>query len=85
MIRGIRCFILLVLVAGLTGSIRAQQADTKLAPLPELRSRVTDTTGTLTGDEKLKINGLLQSLEERKGAQLAVLVVATTEPEAIEM
>jgi len=45
---------------------------------------VTDLTGTLTAVQVAGIEQQLQSLEQRKGSQLAVLIVPTTQPEAIE-
>ena len=55
-----------------------------LQPVPKLAARVTDTTGTLTSAEKAALEQELADFEARKGAQIAVLVVPTTEPEAIE-
>src|SRR5687767_7281886 len=53
-------------------------------PIPELQARVTDLTGTLTGAERSALETKLAAFEARKGAQIAVLVVPTTQPEAIE-
>jgi uncharacterized protein len=55
-----------------------------LQPVPKLEARVTDTTGTLTAAEQAELEQKLRAFEERKGAQIAVLVVATTRPEEIE-
>ncbi len=54
-----------------------------LAPIPELKARVTDTTGTLTPSETAALETDLTALEQRKGAQLGVLIVPTTQPEDI--
>jgi uncharacterized protein len=53
-------------------------------PVPELRSPVTDLTGTLSQAEAAALEAKLRTFEARKGAQVAVLVVRTTEPETIE-
>jgi uncharacterized protein len=53
-------------------------------PVPELRSPVTDVVGLLTTDQASALATKLRAFEARKGAQIAVLIVATTEPEAIE-
>ena len=53
-------------------------------PVPRLEARVTDLTGTLTAGEQADLEQQLAAFEARKGAQIAVLVVATTQPEAIE-
>ena len=55
-----------------------------LQPLPKLESRVIDVTGTLTAGQQAELEQKLADFEARKGAQIAVLVVATTAPEEIE-
>jgi uncharacterized protein len=55
-----------------------------LQPVPPLETRVTDQTGTLTAAERSALDEKLAAFEARKGAQIAVLVVPTTQPEAIE-
>ena len=55
-----------------------------LQPIPALTARVTDLTGTLTPAERSSLEEKLSAFEARKGAQIAVLIVATTQPEAIE-
>lgn len=74
----------LILAAGLfallTGGARAQDVQ----PLPALAAHVTDTVGLLSVDRREAIEARLAALEREKGAQVAVLVVATTRPEAIE-
>ncbi len=59
-------------------------ASAALAPIPRLTARVTDQTGTLTPDQKQALELRLQQVESTKGSQVAVLIVPTTEPEAIE-
>lgn len=53
-------------------------------PVPPLTARVTDLTGTLAPAERAELEARLAALETRKGAQIAVLIVPTTEPETIE-
>jgi len=55
-----------------------------LVPVPVLKARVTDLTRTLTPDQSAKLEQKLAAFEERKGSQIAVLIVPTTRPEAIE-
>jgi uncharacterized protein len=55
-----------------------------LQPVPKLASRVTDLAGTLTAADRASLEEKLAAFEARKGAQVAVLVVPTTQPEAIE-
>jgi uncharacterized protein len=52
--------------------------------VPPLTSRVTDVTGTLSGGAVARIEAKLANLEARKGSQIAVLIVPTTQPEEIE-
>jgi uncharacterized protein len=54
-----------------------------LQPIPKLTARVTDTTGTLTAEQQSQLEDKLAAFEARKGAQVVVLVVPTTEPEEI--
>jgi uncharacterized protein len=53
-------------------------------PVPPLTARVTDLTGTLTPAQRASLEETLRAFETLKGAQLAVLIVPTTQPEAIE-
>jgi uncharacterized protein len=53
-------------------------------PVPPLTARVTDLTGTLTPGQRASLEETLRAFETLKGAQLAVLIVPTTQPEAIE-
>ena len=69
------------LLAAAMPRIAAAQAE---QPIPALTARVTDLTGTLTPAERSALEDRLSAFEARKGAQIAVLVVPTTQPEAIE-
>ncbi|MBF5008708.1 TPM domain-containing protein [Burkholderia pseudomultivorans] len=53
-------------------------------PVPALTARVTDEAGTLTSDQKATLEQTLKEFESRKGTQISVLIVPTTEPESIE-
>jgi uncharacterized protein len=52
--------------------------------VPSLQTRVTDTTGTLTPGQARELEQTLRDFEARKGSQIAVLIVPTTQPETIE-
>ncbi|HEX4153053.1 MAG TPA: YgcG family protein [Steroidobacteraceae bacterium] len=52
--------------------------------VPALTSRVIDLTGTLSGAAVNRVESELKDLEARKGSQIAVLIVPTTQPEDIE-
>jgi uncharacterized protein len=52
--------------------------------VPPLAARVTDLTGTLSGGAVARIEAKLAAFEAKKGSQIAVLIVPTTQPEEIE-
>jgi uncharacterized protein len=52
--------------------------------VPPLSGRVVDQTGTLSGGDIAALTQELKDLEARKGSQVAVLIVPTTQPETIE-
>jgi uncharacterized protein len=52
--------------------------------VPALTARVTDLTGTLSGEAVTRIEAKLADLEAKKGSQIAVLIVPTTQPEDID-
>ncbi|MHB8719917.1 MAG: TPM domain-containing protein [Steroidobacteraceae bacterium] len=52
--------------------------------VPALTGRVTDLTGTLSGGAITRIEAKLANLEAKKGSQIAVLILPTTQPEEIE-
>ena len=76
-----RAFALLVLLcAGVWAQAWAQQ----LAAIPPLDSPVVDTTGTLDAASKQQLEQQALALQQRKGSQLQILLVASTQPESIE-
>jgi uncharacterized protein len=52
--------------------------------VPPLRSHVTDLTSTLSAADNARLEQELGGFEVRKGSQIAVLIVPTTQPETIE-
>lgn len=61
----------------------ASAANAEVA-VPPLSARVIDLTQTLNADQRQALEQTLAALEARKGAQIAVLLVLTTQPETIE-
>jgi len=55
-----------------------------LQPVPALERRVTDLAGLLDPSQQARLEERLAGFEERKGSQVAVLVLPTTAPESIE-
>ncbi len=66
-----------LLFAACAPTVRAQ------VPVPALEARVTDLTGTLTAGQQSALEDKLAAFEARKGAQLALLILPTTQPEDI--
>jgi uncharacterized protein len=54
------------------------------AEIPPLKARVTDLTNTLSAQQRGALEQTLAEFEARKGAQVAVLMVPTTQPETVE-
>jgi uncharacterized protein len=52
--------------------------------IPALTARVIDETGTLSPEQRSSLEATLKDFESRKGAQISVLMVPTTQPETIE-
>jgi uncharacterized protein len=52
--------------------------------VPPLSGRVVDQTGTLSSGDIASLTQTLKDLETRKGSQIAVLIVPTTDLESIE-
>lgn len=54
-----------------------------LLPVPTLTARVIDQTGTLDAAQRSGLETKLAAFEQRKGSQIVVLMVPTTQPEDI--
>lgn len=79
--------LLLLSLSLLLGSASAFSEDAATGletAVPVLKSRVTDLTGTLGASEQQALEQKLAAFEQRKGSQLAVLIVASTGQEGIE-
>ena len=71
-----RAFFLLALVLSLS-----VWADT---PVPKLTGRVVDQTGTLTAADRAALEAKLKAFEDKRGSQIAVLLVPSIGTETIE-
>ena len=67
------------------GGLFAQDSnDNELLKIPKLKSRVTDLTGTLSRGQQAELEVILRSFQEKKGAEVALLILSSTKPETIE-
>ena len=78
--RAFRWWWLLPLLLGVCHALFAQSVQ----PVPAFSARVVDLTGTLTTQQRASLEQKLMAFQDRKGSQVAVLMVPTTEPESIE-
>lgn len=69
---------LLLLALLLCGTAQAEVA------VPQIAHRVTDLTSTLDTAQKQELETKLAAFEARKGSQIAILLVPSTQPETIE-
>ena len=76
----IRCWISLLLLMAVSLTALAQSSQ----PIPKLEARVTDFTGTLTAEQQSALEQKLAAFEARKGSQVVVLIIPTTQPEDID-
>ncbi|QDX82904.1 hypothetical protein B9N43_08745 [Denitratisoma sp. DHT3] len=77
------CWLLLA-VLGWNVAAAESGAEAGLQPLPPLQARVTDLTGTLAAEQKASLEAALAAIEQAKGAQVGILLLPSTRPEAIE-
>lgn len=81
--------ILLAVISCFAVTLSAAPASTSTAAagnfqtVPKLQKRVTDLTGSLAPADEAKIESRLKDFEAKKGAQIAVLLVDTTQPEPV--
>ena len=68
---------------GLMLFLASSFAFAELVAIPELKTRVTDLTQTLSPDQQSQLEQKLAAFEAKKGSQIAVLIVPTTQPEDI--
>jgi uncharacterized protein len=72
---------LLVMVAAFPVTAIAAEGD--LQKIPKLEKRVTDLAAALAEGEEARITERIRVFEQKRGGQIAVLIVDTTTPEAI--
>lgn len=73
----------LLLAVWLPCASLAAWAQGGVQPVPALTAHVMDGTGTLTAAQKAALEAKLTAFEQSRGAQVVMLMVATTQPEDI--
>lgn len=81
--RRLPCFFLLCLVQLAAALPAAVAASSALQEIPPLTSPVIDLTGTLDANQQAQLSQKLQSLHYKYGAQMQVLIIATSAPEDV--
>ena len=79
-----RDWLLLPLVSWLLALLAGMAAARDVQPVPPLTGRVVDLAGLLDAGRQQALDEKLRAFEQRKGSQIAVLVVQGTQPETIE-
>ena len=71
----------LAFLFALLAALAVQAQD--VLPVPELAARVVDQTGTLDPIQRKGLEDKLSAFEQKKGTQIVVLLVPTTQPEDV--
>lgn len=80
----LRVVIGLAIMALLALVVTGAQAADGFAAVPAHAARVTDQAGMLTAQQRSSLDGVLADYERKTGSQIAILLVSSTAPEAIE-
>jgi len=72
-----------LLLFALLGTVLSAPARVQV-PVPPLSAAVTDLTGTLSAGQIADLDARLKTFSQQRGSQVAVLLVPTARPEAIE-
>ncbi|WP_426341828.1 TPM domain-containing protein [Pseudoduganella sp. S-14] len=80
----LRVVIGLAIMALLALVVTGAQAADGFVAVPAHAARVTDQAGMLTAQQRSSLDGVLADYERKTGSQIAILLVSSTAPEAIE-
>ncbi|MBA2483799.1 MAG: YgcG family protein [Nitrosomonas sp.] len=75
------CWINTLLLIALLFTVAFSSAE---VAIPQLKSRVTDLTQTLSTNQAAQLKQKLAAFESKTGNQVAILIIPTTQPETIE-
>lgn len=74
----------LLAIIALSLQVLLATAAGELVPIPPLQARLTDLTASLPAPQVAELESRLAAFEAKTGSQIVVLMLPTTEPEAIE-
>jgi uncharacterized protein len=74
----------LIHLFGMLALLFAVAAGAAEPAVPPLQARITDLTGTLDPGQLAALEAELRAFEQKKGSQIAVLMLPSTQPETIE-
>ena len=72
------------MLAAMLAAMLPMSAQAQLKEVPPLAGHVTDEAGMLDASQHQRLEAVLTEYEAKTGSQIAVLLVKSTEPEAIE-
>lgn len=72
-----------LLLAAALGALSGLALAQAVLPVPPLSGRVVDQTGTLTAEQQQALSDKLAAVETKRGSQIVVLMVGSTQPEDI--
>lgn len=76
--------ILLSCILALWLSMAGAQTQAGFVPVPPLSAHVIDQAGMLNSQQRSNLDNVLKEYEARTGSQIAILLISSTAPEAIE-
>jgi uncharacterized protein len=79
--RSLRSLVAVFLI-GLMAAMPSFAAD--VIAMPPLQGRVTDLTATLSAEQRGDLEATLEKFERERGSQVSILLLPSTQPEAIE-
>ncbi len=78
------CMATVLAIIALGATMPSAAAADELPPVPAAGKRLTDLAKVLNPPEQTRVTGKLKEIEEKTRAQVAVLVVETTQPPGLE-
>ena len=78
------CALILALICAIAATAATAASAQALVPVPPLRAHVTDLAGMLDAQQLGALDNVLADYQAKTGSQIAILLLPSTAPEAIE-